>query len=98
MDPEAKKMLEENFHLLKENNEMLRKMLRMQRWAQIYRVLYWFVILAISFGAVYFIRPYLDSLLGYYGSMSESVDSVKKVGSSVPDLKHIQDLLNQIQN
>lgn len=98
MDPETKKMLQENLRLSKDNNDMLRKMLRIQRWTQIYRVLYWVVILGVSFGAIYFIKPYLNSLLGYYSSISDSVDTVKQVSSSVPDLKHVQDLLNQLQN
>jgi hypothetical protein len=98
MDPETKKMLEENLRLSKENNDILKKMVRIHRWTQIYRVIYWVLILGASFGAYYFIQPYIDSLLNYYGSVSDSVDTIKKVGTSVPDLKHVQDLLNQMQN
>ncbi len=98
MDPEVKKMLQENLRLSKDNNDMLRKMLRIQRWTQIYRVFYWIIILGISFGAYYFIQPYIDGLLSYYNGVSDDVDTLKKVSNSVPDVKHLQELLNQIQN
>ena len=51
MDPETKQLLEENIKLSKENNELLLKLYRIQRWAQITRIIYWFLIIGFSVGA-----------------------------------------------
>ena len=59
MDPELKQLLEENLRLSKENNVLLLKIRNIQRWAQITKILYWFVIIAAAVGALYFIKPYL---------------------------------------
>ena len=67
MEEETKKFLEDNLALNKENNRILLKLYNIQRWAQITRVIYWFVIIGISIGAFYFIQPFLSSLAGAYG-------------------------------
>jgi hypothetical protein len=67
MEEETKKLLEDNLALNKENNRILLKLYNIQRWAQITRVIYWFVIIGISVGAFYFIQPFLSSLAGAYG-------------------------------
>jgi uncharacterized membrane protein len=95
MDPEVKKMMEENLALARENNTILKGIRGAQRRAMIYRFLYWILILGITFGAYYFVQPYVDSLLGYYGSFTEGVDSVNKA-SSMSDLKQVKDLLQQL--
>ena len=66
MDPDIKNLLEENLRLSKENNELLLKVRRVQRWSQISRIFYWIIIIGISFGAFYFIQPYIGNLLNVY--------------------------------
>jgi len=58
----AKKVAE----LTEENNRLLHKLVRAQRWALAWSLLRWAVIIALSFGAYYFIQPYLDFILGGY--------------------------------
>ncbi len=95
MDPELKNMLKETLELTRSNNELLLKLRKTQKWAMYYRVGYWIVILGISFGAYYAIEPYLGSIFNYYGQVSGATSDISK---SIPDLKHVQDLLNQFQN
>ena len=76
MEEETKKLLEDNLALNRENNEMLHKLYNIQRWAQITRIIYWFVVIGIAIGAFYFIQPFFDSLLGVYGLDSSSINSV----------------------
>jgi hypothetical protein len=66
VDPDIKNLLEENLRLSKENNELLLKVRRVQRWSQISRIFYWIIIIGISFGAFYFIQPYIGNLLNVY--------------------------------
>ena len=66
MDPELKNLLEENLKLSKENNELLVKVRRVQKWSQYSRIFYWVLILGMAYGAFYFIQPYLENLLNLY--------------------------------
>jgi len=60
MDPEDKRIIRENLELAKENQEMLKKMRRGQFIRNIARIFYWVIIIGASFGAYYFIQPYID--------------------------------------
>jgi hypothetical protein len=98
VDPEVKKMMEELVKLTRENNALLLKVRGHQRMVQIYKAVYWFIILMITFGGLYFIKPFLNSTLNYYsavGSLSGS-DENKSSVSGLPDIKHLQDLINQV--
>jgi len=52
MDPEAKELLEKTYELEKENNHMLRRLRRAQRYAALMRVAYWFIIIGLGVGAL----------------------------------------------
>jgi len=78
MDPEAKQLAEENLRLSKENNELLLKVYKIQKWGQIMRVGYYVVLILVGLGALYFIKPFLGSLLSVYGVDPSSLDSLMK--------------------
>jgi hypothetical protein len=67
MDPETKQLLRENLDIAKENNVMLKRIARSQKWAHISRFLYWGIIIFSSIGAYYFVKPFLGNLLNVYG-------------------------------
>lgn len=68
MTPEERSLLERTHQLAEENNEMLHSIKRRARLGTVIKVLYWAVIIGISFGAFYFIQPYLDFIKGGFGS------------------------------
>jgi len=78
MEPEVKQLLEENLRLSKENNELLLKIHKIQKWDQIMRVGYYVVLILVALGALYFIKPFLSSLLSVYGVDPSSLDSLMK--------------------
>ena len=80
MDPESKQ-------LLKENNDMLKKVVRYQKWNQIYRALYWGIIIFSSFGAYYFIQPYLSGLLNVSGGVSNISNITNNLGGQQQQVK-----------
>jgi hypothetical protein len=82
MDPEVKQLLEENLRISKENNLLLIKVRNVQRWAQITRILYWVVIIGISFGALYYIKPYLGNLINVYSGGASGVENISDISSS----------------
>jgi hypothetical protein len=98
MDPEVKKMIEESLTLNRESNTILKGIRSAQRRAEIMKIIYWVIILGITFGAYYFVQPYIESLMGYYGSIAGiGGDGTTTDGSSISNLSQIQDLLKQYQ-
>ena len=96
MDQEIKKLLEENLELAKENNELLKKVRNTQKLAQIYRIVYWVVIIGASYGAYYFVQPYIGGILDVYSG--GGLDSLNSEGmNGVPDLNSLQGLLQSLQ-
>ena len=97
MDQDIKQLLENNLKLSKENNVLLLKLHRIQRWAQITRILYWFIIIGISFGSFYFLKPYLGNLLNVYTGGVSGLNNVDSIKQSLEDKKsEMQDLLKSL--
>ncbi len=94
MTPEERSLLERTHKLAEENNEILRSIRRTNRFAVIMRVLYWVVIIGVSFGAYYFIQPYLEAMLGAYSQVQGSIQGLQG-GNSVTQnsLNSLIDLL-----
>ena len=84
MDSEDKKIIKETLELTRENNRLLKKMRRRQFWGTLTSVLYWIIVLGVSFGAYYFLQPYLEKMkelfLGFQ-EMSESIPSSTQTAS-----------------
>jgi len=97
MDQEVKNLLEENLRLSKENNELLLKIRSVQRWAQITRIFYWFIIIGVSVGAFYYIQPYLGNLLNVYTGGVSGINNVSDITKSFKDKQtEMQDLLKAL--
>lgn len=77
MDPELKRLLEDNLTVSYENKEMLKKLVFYQKFNQISRVVYWVIIICIALGALYFIQPFLDNLLNIYGGGMSDLNTIK---------------------
>ena len=70
MTPEERSLLESTHQLARENNQLLQKLNRRARLSTLVKVLYWVVIIGLSFGAFYFIQPYINFLHGALGGGS----------------------------
>lgn len=79
MSPEEKALLERTYRLTEENNNMLRSLRRAQRFGTAFRVLYWTLIIVTSFGAYYFVQPYLKAASGVYGTATDSVAQFREL-------------------
>ncbi len=69
MDQEERSLLEENLRMSRENNRLLIKVRSVQHWASIIRVIYWLVLIGISFGAFYFLQPYIENIMKLYSRL-----------------------------
>ena len=54
--------------MAEDNNGILRSIRRTNRLGTIMHILYWVIILVVSFGAYYFIQPYVTILTGLAGT------------------------------
>jgi len=93
MDPDVKKLLEANLKLTKENNELLKKVRGFQKWSQITRFMYWFVIIGIAVGSFYFIQPYFSNILNIYSGGVSDINAVKNIGETL-NMESLGDILN----
>jgi len=77
MDPETKKLLEDTYHLVEENNKMLHKVRGVQKRATLFSVFYWIVIIGVSVGAFYFLQPYVDGFRDFVTETNSTFDKFK---------------------
>ena len=84
MDEELKILLKENLELSKENNKLLKKQWRVVKWSRFVKLTYWVVILALTFGAYYYIQPYMDALKGSYSGLDAGLENIQKLGETLP--------------
>ena len=70
MTPEERSLLMRTASLVEENNKLLKSMQKSARWRTAFQIGYWVIILALTFGAFYFIQPYINSLTGALGEVN----------------------------
>ena len=87
MNPEERSLLERTYKLAEENNEILKSIRLSNRVSLAMRIIYWVVIIGISFGAIYFIQPYVNFLSSTISGSKET--NIKPEES----LQLLQDLL-----
>lgn len=97
MEEETKKLLEENLKLSKENNGLLLELYKIQHRAQITRILYWCLIILVSIGAFYFLKPYLGNLLNVYTGGVSGINNISDIGNSLKNSQaEVQDLVKEL--
>ena len=86
MTPEERELLTQSIKLAEENNKMLRGLRLRARISSFLRIIYWLIILGITFGAYYFIEPYVNSMIKSYNDIKSNVENVKNVTTNIPSL------------
>lgn len=71
---------EELLELEKDNNRMLHKMYRGMMWGRVVKTIYWIVLLAIMFGAYYYIQPYIGEVLEKYDAATKLMGTIGSIG------------------
>ncbi|KKU67996.1 MAG: hypothetical protein UX89_C0009G0030 [Parcubacteria group bacterium GW2011_GWA2_47_16] len=91
MTPEEKILLERAVHLGEENNKILRGIRRTNRLGFAWKIVYWAIIIGVSYGAYVYIQPYIDILMQEYAKIKGTVNSVQKTATQIPDLGKLLD-------
>jgi hypothetical protein len=69
MSPEEKSLLERTYKMAEENNTILRSIRRSNRFSSIMRVLYWIVIIAISYAGYIYIEPLATKVINIWNQV-----------------------------
>lgn len=96
VDAEDSKKLDRILALCEENNQYIRKVRNTQKTSQMWKAIYWVIIITFAVGGFYFLKPYLNTLTNIYSS----IGGEKKEGNSLfqlPDAKTIQGLVDQFK-
>ena len=75
--------MEKTYEIEKENNRILKGLRNTNRWATVFRVFYWIIIIGVSVGAFYFIQPYVDNIFKTYENVQSDLLNVKTVVNTV---------------
>ena len=67
MSPEEKHLLERAVFLGEENNKILHGIRRGARFGLAWKIFYWILIIAISYGTYVYVQPYVDQLMKVFG-------------------------------
>ena len=93
MNPDDRKLLERAVALSEENNKILHGIRRANRWAIVYKIFYWVVIIAVSYGTYVYVQPYVDQLMKTYSGLVGSAASAKNTVSQFSGLDKILNVL-----
>ena len=93
MDAEDKKKLDRILQLAEENNTYVKKVRSAQKTSQMFKAIYWVVIIAFVLGGFYFVQPYISTLMNLYSSTTGKPSS----SFSIPDASQLQDLVKQLK-
>jgi hypothetical protein len=83
VEPSLEKKLDELMELTTENNRMLHRMRRVQRWAAAMRALYWLLIIGLAFGSFYFVKPYFEQLTKVYTQGAANFSTIQTEFSNI---------------
>ncbi len=90
MSPEERSLLERTYKMVEENNTILLSIRRNARIGTAMRFIYWAVIIGLSYGAYYFIQPFIKAITGGLGDIQS--------GGLTSDIGNIQSTVSQIQD
>ena len=72
-------MLRKTLELAEENNEMLKKLRRTQKFGLVIKILYWALVLGVAVGAYYFIQPFVDQIGSTYNGLQSNIDNATNI-------------------
>ena len=84
LEPHEKILLEQTAELTQENNKVLHKLLRAQRWSQFGSLLRWVVIVGSILGAYYYLQPYLDNVIRAYQNVTSALPDINALLETNP--------------
>jgi hypothetical protein len=89
--------LEHIYQMTLENHEILKSIRRQQYMGNVFRVLYWLVILGALGGMYYYLRPVVMFLSENSGKINEALLHLNVLKDQLPEAKIINQVLEGLQ-
>ncbi len=86
----SEKQIQELLELTRENNEMLKSVDRRARWSFFFWITRWVLLLAILFGAYYYVEPHVVKALDNYQKSMQVIQTVQEGAGRFTDTKALQ--------
>jgi hypothetical protein len=94
MDPNVDARLKSIEEKLNKTYDLISKVRRVQRNAQLFKLFYWILIILAALGTFYYIQPYLNQMLETYTGIKNSQEQFQ---NSITDFGSINDIINQFK-
>ncbi len=86
--------LDELYELSQENNEILRSLLRREKFATYMRLIYWLVIIGAVFGLYYYVEPVINYISNNSSGLRDFFDSINSKTSNFPEVSKIKEMIS----
>lgn len=83
-DEELKQLLQKNLETSQESLEILKKINRARMLGNALVFLKWVIIIGLSYGAYFFIEPYLKAITGGLDTINSGVEQFKDLQNLLP--------------
>lgn len=87
MEEETKKLLLETYRFSKENNELIRKVDRRQRYSMYWRTLTIIIAIGSALGIYYYLQPYIDQFVDAYSQVEKTFIQFGTIPDQIRALK-----------
>ncbi len=84
--------LNEIFRMTEENSRILHNLRRQQYFSNVFRVVYWIIIIASLGGAYFFIKPFVAALSGNTSGFTEMFNQIDSFKSQLPEVKAFKEM------
>jgi hypothetical protein len=89
MDPIIDARLKGIEESLEKNHEILVRIRQVQKNAQLFKLFYWVLIISATFGAFYYVQPYINQILGVYTGFQGTQEQMQNNITNLGDLNGI---------
>ncbi len=97
--------LDEMYDKVDEIYDIVRGMRNRERISNIMKVLYWVVIIGAAFGAYYYVKPVVDTVVPKIESVQKGIDQINNVGKqlngvseSLPEVGTVKNIIQNIKD
>jgi len=90
-------LLETISELVEENNEILTALKQSERRSNIFRFIYWMLVLGALSGIFYYLKPIVDFLFANFHNLKKLLYGVSQVSESLPETNNLKNIFNQLK-
>ncbi len=90
--------LDEVYELVQENNEILRSLLRREKFATYMRLIYWLIIIGAVFGLYYYVEPVINYISNNSSGLRDFLDAINSKTNNFPEVSKIKEMLGTFKN